>query len=79
MAKLIPHLKWRFLDQCREVWLGKPMARHTEEAYVDWLRRFIVWARHGWGSGVWGTRRDAGGTLAASEGDGRARTLNYEL
>ncbi len=36
--RLIPNPKLRFLDQCREV-------LRTEEAYVDWIRRFIVWAK----------------------------------
>ena len=35
--------KLRFLDQCREVLRFKQMAYLTEQAYVDWIRRFIVW------------------------------------
>ena len=44
-ARFLPNPKLRFLDQCREVLRFKQMARRTEEAYVDWIRRFIVWAR----------------------------------
>ena len=44
VARLIPNPKLRFLDQCREVLRFKQMARRTEEAYVDWIRRFIVWS-----------------------------------
>jgi len=45
VAKLIPNPKLRFLDQCREVLRFKQMSPRTEKAYVDWMRRFIVWAR----------------------------------
>jgi hypothetical protein len=45
VARFIPNPKLRFLDQCREVLRFKQMARRTEESYVDWIRRFIVWAK----------------------------------
>ena len=41
----IPNPKLRFLDQCREVLRFRQMADRTEQTYVDWIRRFIVWAR----------------------------------
>lgn len=44
VARFLPNPKLRFLDQCREVLRFKQMARRTEEAYVDWIRRFIVWS-----------------------------------
>src|SRR5436190_23527336 len=44
LGRLIPNPKLRFLDQCREVLRFKQMALRTEEAYVDWIRRFIVWS-----------------------------------
>ena len=44
VAKLIPNPKLRFLDQCREVLRFKQMSPRTEKAYVDWIRRFIVWS-----------------------------------
>ena len=67
----VPNPKLRFLE-CREVLRFKQMARRTEEAYVDWIRRFIVWARNHphltplpslGGSGE-------GENMAASAGDG---------
>jgi hypothetical protein len=44
VGRFIPNPKRRFLDQCREVLRFKQMALRTEEAYVDWIRRFIVWS-----------------------------------
>jgi integron integrase len=44
LGRLIPNPKLRFLEQCREVLRFKQMALRTEEAYVDWIRRFIVWS-----------------------------------
>ena len=46
VARLIPNPKLRFLDQCREVLRFKQMSPRTEKAYVDWIRRFIVWAKN---------------------------------
>lgn len=45
LGRFIPNPKLRFLDQCREVLRFKQMAWRTEQSYVDWIRRFIVWAR----------------------------------
>ena len=42
--RLTPNPKLRFLDQCREVLRFKQMAQRTEESYVHWIRRFIVWS-----------------------------------
>ena len=44
VARFIPDSKLRFLDQCREVLRSKQMAARTEQSYVDWIRRFIVWS-----------------------------------
>ena len=44
LGRFIPNPKLRFLDQCREVLRFKQMAFRTEQAYVDWIRRFIVWS-----------------------------------
>ena len=44
VARFIPNPKLRFLDQCREVLRFKQMALRTEQSYVDWIRRFIVWS-----------------------------------
>lgn len=45
LGRFIPNPKLRFLEQCREVLRFKQMALRTEQAYVDWIRRFIVWAK----------------------------------
>ena len=45
LGRFIPNPKLRFLDQCREVLRYKQMSGRTEESYVDWIRRFIVWAK----------------------------------
>ena len=44
VARYLPNPKLRFLDQCREVLRFKQMAHRTEQSYVDWIRRFIVWS-----------------------------------
>jgi integrase len=44
LGRFLPNPKLRFLDQCREVLRFKQMAPRTEESYVDWIRRFIVWS-----------------------------------
>ena len=42
--RFVPNPSLRFLEQCREVLRYRQMALRTEEAYVDWIRRFIVWS-----------------------------------
>ena len=44
VARFLPAPKLRFLDRCREVLRSKQMAARTEQSYVDWIRRFIVWS-----------------------------------
>ena len=44
LGRFVPNPKLRFLDQCREVCRFKQMSGRTEESYVDWIRRFIVWS-----------------------------------
>jgi len=44
VGRFLPNPKLRFLDQCRTVLRFKQMSYRTEEAYVDWIRRFIVWS-----------------------------------
>ena len=44
LERLIPNPKLRFLEQCREVLRFKQMSLRTEQAYVHWIRRFIVWS-----------------------------------
>lgn len=44
MGRFLPNPKLRFLDQCREVMRFKRFSLRTVEAYVHWIRRFIVWS-----------------------------------
>ena len=44
MGRLVPNPRLKFLDQCRAAMRFRQMARRTEESYVDWIRRFIVWS-----------------------------------
>ncbi len=41
--RLVPNPKLRFLDQCREVCRFRHFSPRTEEAYVHWIRQFILW------------------------------------
>jgi len=41
---LVPNPKLRLLDQCREVARFLHFSIRTEEAYCNWIRRFIVWS-----------------------------------
>lgn len=42
--RLIPNPRLKFLEQCREVMRFKRLSPRTEEAYVQWVRRFILWS-----------------------------------
>ena len=42
--RLIPNPKLKFLDQCREVMAFKRFSRRTVEAYLHWIKRFILWS-----------------------------------
>ena len=42
---LIPSPKLRFMDQCREVMRFKRLALRTEQAYCDWIKRYLVFCR----------------------------------
>lgn len=41
----LPNPKLKFLEQCREVMRYKQLARRTEETYIQWIRRFILFHR----------------------------------
>ncbi len=41
----LPNPKLKFLDQCREVMRFKQLSHRTEETYVQWIRRFILFHR----------------------------------
>ncbi|MFN3409916.1 MAG: integron integrase [Limisphaerales bacterium] len=44
LGRFVPNPKLRFLDQCREVIRFKRFSPRTEEAYIHWIRRFILWS-----------------------------------
>ena len=41
----LPNPKLKFLDQCREVMRFRQLSHRTEEAYLGWIRRFMVFCR----------------------------------
>jgi len=43
--KLIPNPKLKFMEQCREVMRFHRLALRTEEAYLQWIKRFLVFHR----------------------------------
>jgi integron integrase len=45
VARLVPNPKLKFLDQCHEVMRFKQLAHRTEETYLQWIRRFILFHR----------------------------------
>src|SRR5664280_511318 len=45
LGRFLPNPKLKFLDQCREVMRFKQLARRSEETYVQWIRRFILFHR----------------------------------
>ena len=42
--RFIPNPRLKFLEQCREVMQFKRLSPRTVEAYVQWIRRFILWS-----------------------------------
>ena len=44
LGHFVPNPKLRFLDQCREVFRYKQLSYRTEQTYIDWIRRFIIWS-----------------------------------
>ena len=45
MGRLVPNPKLKFLDQCREVMRFKQLSHRTEETYLQWIRRYILFHR----------------------------------
>jgi integron integrase len=41
--RFIPNPKFRFMDQCREVMRFRRLAFRSEQAYLDWIKRFIFY------------------------------------
>ena len=45
MERFIPNPKLKFMEQCREVMRFRRLALRSEEAYLDWIKRFMVFHR----------------------------------
>ena len=45
LGRLVPNPKLKFLEQCREVMRFKQLSHRTEETYLQWIRRFILFHR----------------------------------
>ena len=45
VERLVPNPKLRLMDQCHEVMRFKRLALRSEQAYCEWIKRFLVWAR----------------------------------
>jgi hypothetical protein len=41
----VPNPKLKLLDQCREVMRYRHLSRRSEETYLQWIRRFILFHR----------------------------------
>ena len=74
-----PNPNAKLLDQCREVLRFHHLAYRTEQTYVDWIRRFIVFhgKRHPRGMGA--TEINAFLSHLATEGKVAASTQNQAL
>jgi hypothetical protein len=61
VARFVPNPKLKFLDQCHEVMRFEQLAARTEETYLQWIRRFILFHRR---EGT--TGQGTGGAVPAS-------------
>ena len=59
----LPNPKLKFLDQCREVMRFKQLSRRTEETYLQWIRRFILFHRRAAPSSTHGVIRPVTGWI----------------
>src|ERR1035438_7194086 len=44
-GRFIPNPKLKFMEQCREVMRFKRLALRSEQAYLEWIKRFLVFHR----------------------------------
>jgi integron integrase len=63
--RFIPNPKLKFFEQCHEVMRFRQLARRTEETYLHWIRRFILFWRRAEGPAgqrrwVWRHPKDMG-------------------
>src|SRR5450631_1737693 len=42
LTRFVPNPKLRFMEQCREVMRFRRLALRSEQAYLDWIKRFIL-------------------------------------
>jgi integrase len=47
---LVPNPKLKLFDQCREVMRFQHLAFRTEQAYLGWIKRYVVFCRESLGS-----------------------------
>jgi integrase len=45
LERLVPNPKLKFMEQCQEVMRFHRLALRTEEAYLQWIKRFMVFHR----------------------------------
>src|ERR1035437_2583070 len=45
LERLVPNPKLKFMEQCREAMRFHRLALRTEEAYLQWIKRFMVFHR----------------------------------
>jgi integrase len=45
LGRFIPNPKLKFMEQCREVMRFKRLALRSEQAYLEWIKRFLVFHR----------------------------------
>jgi hypothetical protein len=53
LGRLVPNPKLKFMEQCREAMRFHRLALRTEETYLQWIRRFILFHRRAGGSSGW--------------------------
>ena len=63
LGRLVPNPKLKFLDQCREVMRFKQLSHRTEETYLQWIRRFILFHRRAALGGAHGVTRPTAGWI----------------
>jgi hypothetical protein len=54
----VPNPKLKFMEQCREVMRFRRLALRSEQAYLDWIKRFMVFHREKDESGKWQAEND---------------------
>ena len=45
VERFVPNPKLKFMEQCREVMRFRRLAQRSEEAYLEWIKRFLVFCR----------------------------------